>query len=226
MFIKQIFFLNNHTKYLNWLFLKMDTQEQLWWLWIICLREAFTDLTTCCNIKLNVFFLFFSVIVLLSRAAQWIRSPGWAHLKIRCERRARRWDVGHVRTREVLAYFQWLSLIPSLFIYQARFKPGPSRFSDRPVCAENVIYETFVVMRKLRSISLHCFHGEKQKWRYVHSTSLQVSLHNPFAPWMQWSEASPNFPPQNKGFINYVFCRNCAVRNPAGTRLDSSLVTK
>ena len=29
-----------------------------------------------------------------------------------------------------------------------------------------------------------------------------------------------------KGFINYVFCRNWAVRNPAGTRLDSSLVNK
>ena len=26
---------------------------------------------------------------------------------------------------------------------------------------------------------------------------------------------------QNKGFINYVFSRNWAVRNPAGTRLDS-----
>ena len=24
----------------------------------------------------------------------------------------------------------------------------------------------------------------------------------------------------NKGFINYVFCRKWAVRNPAGTRLD------
>ena len=36
------------------------------------------------------------------------------------------------------------------------------------------------------------------------------------------------FPPgQKKGFINYVFCRNWAVRNPAGTRLDSSsLVNK
>ena len=29
-----------------------------------------------------------------------------------------------------------------------------------------------------------------------------------------------------KGFITYVFCRNWAVRNPAGTRLDSSLVNK
>ena len=32
---------------------------------------------------------------------------------------------------------------------------------------------------------------------------------------------------KNKGFINYVSCRNWAVRNPAGTRLDSSsLVNK
>ena len=38
-------------------------------------------------------------------------------------------------------------------------------------------------------------------------------------------EAPANFS-QKKGFINYVFCRNWAVRNPAGTRLDSSLVNK
>ena len=36
----------------------------------------------------------------------------------------------------------------------------------------------------------------------------------------------PQFSHHNKGFINYVFCRNWAVRNPAGTRLDSSLVKK
>ena len=35
------------------------------------------------------------------------------------------------------------------------------------------------------------------------------------------------FSPKNKGFINYVFCKNWAVRNPAGTRVDSSsLVNK
>ena len=40
-------------------------------------------------------------------------------------------------------------------------------------------------------------------------------------------KAPANFPQKNKGFINYVFCRNLAVRNPAGTRLDfSSLVNK
>ena len=36
----------------------------------------------------------------------------------------------------------------------------------------------------------------------------------------------PQFSHHNKGFINYVFCRNWAVRNPAGTTLDSSLVNK
>ena len=42
-------------------------------------------------------------------------------------------------------------------------------------------------------------------------------------------EAPVNSPPtkKNKGFINYVFFRNWAVRNPAGTKLDSSsLVNK
>ena len=40
-------------------------------------------------------------------------------------------------------------------------------------------------------------------------------------------EAPANILQKNKGFINYVFCRNWAVRNPAGTRLDSSsLVNK
>ena len=40
-------------------------------------------------------------------------------------------------------------------------------------------------------------------------------------------EAPANLPQKNKGFINYVFCRNWAIRNPAVTRLDSSsLVNK
>ena len=36
----------------------------------------------------------------------------------------------------------------------------------------------------------------------------------------------PYFPDQSKGFINHNFCRNWAVRDPTGTRLDSSLVYK
>ena len=43
---------------------------------------------------------------------------------------------------------------------------------------------------------------------------------------MQCREMPPQFTHHNKGFINYVFCRKCPVRNPAGTRLDSSLVNK
>ena len=43
----------------------------------------------------------------------------------------------------------------------------------------------------------------------------------------QRRENPPYFSHTNKGFINYIFCRNWAVRNPAGTRLDSSsLVNK
>ena len=34
------------------------------------------------------------------------------------------------------------------------------------------------------------------------------------------------FPRKNKGFNNYVFCRNWAVRNHAETRLDSSSLVK
>jgi hypothetical protein len=33
--------------------------------------------------------------------------------------------------------------------------------------------------------------------------------------------STTQFPNQNKGFLSFVFCRNWAVRNPAGTRLDS-----
>ena len=38
--------------------------------------------------------------------------------------------------------------------------------------------------------------------------------------------SSMQFHPKNKCFINYVFCRNWAVRSPAGTRLDSSSLVK
>ena len=34
--------------------------------------------------------------------------------------------------------------------------------------------------------------------------------------------STTQIPPKNIGFINHVFCRNWAVRNPALTRLDSS----
>ena len=36
--------------------------------------------------------------------------------------------------------------------------------------------------------------------------------------------STSQFSPKNKSFINYVFCRNWAVRNSAGTRLDSFIL--
>ena len=115
----------------------------------------------------------------------------------------------------------------NLFIYQARVQPGPSRVSDSPVSAENVIYEAFVLMGELR----WTFSYLLQQWRKIKVqisplVILLVFQYFPF-PGRQQRAAQPNSPHQNKGFINYVFCRNWAVRNPAGTRLDSSsLVNK
>ena len=45
-----------------------------------------------------------------------------------------------------------------------------------------------------------------------------------FSPLKQCRATSPLFSHQNKGFINYVFCRKWAVTNPAGTLC--SLVNK
>ena len=53
---------------------------------------------------------------------------------------------------------------------------------------------------------------------------LSASRYFPFPPGKHCIAlllALPNASNQNKGFLNYVFCRSWAVRNPAGTRLDS-----
>ena len=63
-------------------------------------------------------------------------------------------------------------------------------------------------MKKGKSVDMSVVHPSKP-------------LHISFPPENQRREAPPYFPDQNKGFIKYVFCRNWAVRNPAGTRLDS-----
>ena len=74
--------------------------------------------------------------------------------------------------------------------------------SDTPVSAENIIFEAFDVVGVVGELSMNYLHGEREKLIYVcFSTTL--------------------LPYQNKGFVNYVFCNNWAVRNPAGTRLDS-----
>ena len=62
----------------------------------------------------------------------------------------------------------------------------------------------------------------REAWNNVEWTF----LHSSFSPRKQCRALPPQFSHHDKGFINYVFCRNLAVRNPAGTRLDSSLVNK
>ena len=70
-------------------------------------------------------------------------------------------------------------------------------------------------------VPLQYFHGEKDVWKQVHSTSFQGSLYIPFPPGKHWREAPPYFPHKYKRLINHSFCRNWAVRNHTGTRLDS-----
>ena len=40
-------------------------------------------------------------------------------------------------------------------------------------------------------------------------------------PFIMMNELVPEYGHHNKGFINYNFCRNWVIRNPAWTRLDS-----
>ena len=50
----------------------------------------------------------------------------------------------------------------NVFIYQARgVQPGPSRVSESPVSAENIIYEAFFGGGKLDGACLYCLPGGK-----------------------------------------------------------------
>ena len=111
----------------------------------------------------------------------------------------------------------------NLFIYQARESClVPAGFLTAPFSAENGIYEAFVVIGDLRWSFSTMLLWRKEKVE-TSPSSIQSSLHIPFPPGTQQREAPPYFPHHNKGFINYVSCRNWGVRNPA--RL-SSLVNK
>ena len=115
--------------------------------------------------------------------------------------------------------------IDNLFIYQARgVYPGPSRVSDGPFfCRKHSLWS-------------FCFDG-RTKMDFLFMASMEKKKSHPSSfPMLHLSSRkaqkrsiSKSPPPKKKikGFINYVYCRNCAVRNPAGTRLDScSLVNK
>ena len=87
--------------------------------------------------------------------------------------------------------------------------------------------KTVVLMGELNMEFLFIASMKKRKVKASPFVILLAFQYFPIPPGRQEREAPPNFPKKNKGFINYVFCRNWAVRNPAGTRLDSSsLVNK
>ena len=99
--------------------------------------------------------------------------------------------------------------------------------SESLVSAENVIYEPFVLMGELRWSFLSLL-----QWRRKESEDKSIHHHFsfsilPLSSRKTVKEAPANLPQKIKCFINYVICRNWAVRSPAGTRLDSSsLVNK
>ena len=98
-----------------------------------------------------------------------------------------------------------------------RVYPGPTRVSDGPV---SVIYEDFVLIWELRLGFSALPQWRKRKVEASPFFILSALWHFPFLSGRHWIEALPNSRNQNKGFLNYVFCRKWAVRNPAGTRLD------
>ena len=88
------------------------------------------------------------------------------------------------------------------------------------------IYEVFVLMGELScsfSWLLQCRKRKVKTSLFVIILAFQASI---FLKESSKEKHHPISPQKNKGFIN-VFCRKWAVRNPAGTRLDSSsLVNK
>ena len=91
------------------------------------------------------------------------------------------------------------------------------------ICQESqcLPYAGFFLMGELRWSLSALPQWRKRKVERSQFFILSASRYFPFPSGKHWIEALPNSPYQNKGFLNYVFCRNWAVRNPAGTRLDS-----
>ena len=112
---------------------------------------------------------------------------------------------------------------PNLFIYQARQSLGWSQqgFWQPSFCRKRNLWRLYFDLRT--KVKFLCIATINKKRREETSPFfiLSASWYFPFPSWKHWTEALPNSPNQNKDFLNYVFCRNWAVRNPAGTRLDS-----
>ena len=87
----------------------------------------------------------------------------------------------------------------------------------------SVLYEAFVLMGEKGGASLHCLPWGKGMFREACEAEEWTWHHLSFLPCKKCRETQHMLSDHDKGFINYVFCINWAVRNPAG---DSSLVNK
>ena len=116
-------------------------------------------------------------------------------------------------TPQFIEPFLWISIVDETFIW--------TKICQNPISAEKVIYEAFVLIGELRWSFSALPQWRKGKVETSPFFILSASWWFPFPPGSQWIEAPPDSPNQNKGFINYFFCRNWAVRNPAETRVDS-----
>ena len=94
------------------------------------------------------------------------------------------------------------------FIYQA---PGPSMVSDSPVSAENIIFEAFFYGRTKKDfLFITSMEKKKSEDKFIcHSSSFSIFT---LSSRKAVKRSTSQFPTKNKGFINYVFCRNWAVR--------------
>ena len=113
--------------------------------------------------------------------------------------------------------------LPNLFIYQAWHSLAWSQhgFWQPSFCIKQYLWRLFF-MGELRWSFSALPQWIKRKVETCPFFILSVSWYFPFPSGKHRIEALPNSPNQIKGFLNYVFCRNWDVRNPAGTKLDSS----
>ena len=119
-----------------------------------------------------------------------------------------------------------------LWVSQHVYLPGQSlAWSQQGFCqpsfCKNIIYKAFDLIGgnwvMLHSIAFLEQRKCEEKLRMMQNGHIFIVV---FSPMKAMQRNAPKFSHHNKGFINYVFCRNWDVRNPAGTRLDSSLVNK
>ena len=117
---------------------------------------------------------------------------------------------------------KWVLLTSNLFLYHARESSLVSvGFLTLSFCRKCDIWNLCFDLGKHCGASLDCFLREKEICREGWKDKEGTCIHSPFPPCKKCRENPPYFYHHNKGFINQVFCRNWAVRNPAGTRPDS-----